>query len=37
MGGIEEGGKTFKVNNGGEIILNSWLAQGGRRGIYNPF
>jgi hypothetical protein len=34
MGGMEEGGKAFKINNGGERSTKTWLAQGGRRGIY---
>jgi hypothetical protein len=34
MGGMEEGGQAFKINNGGERSPKMWLAQGGRRGIY---
>jgi hypothetical protein len=34
MGGKEEGGQAFKINNGGERSQKMWLAQGGRRGIY---
>jgi hypothetical protein len=34
MGGMEEGGQAFKINNGGEISPKTWLAQGGRRSIY---
>jgi hypothetical protein len=36
MGGMERKGKLFKVNNGEERVPNSWLFQGGRRGIYTP-
>jgi hypothetical protein len=36
MEGMERKGKLFKVNNGGERVPNSCLAQGGRRGIYTP-
>jgi hypothetical protein len=35
MGGKEEGGQAFKINNGGERSPKTWLAQGGRRGIYS--
>jgi hypothetical protein len=34
MGGMEEGGQAFKINNGGERSSKTWLAQGGRRSIY---
>jgi hypothetical protein len=34
MGGMEEGGQAFKINNGGERSPKTWLAQGERRGIY---
>jgi hypothetical protein len=34
MGGMEDGGQAFKINNGGERSPKTWLAQGGRRGIY---
>jgi hypothetical protein len=34
MGRMEEGGQALKINNGGERIPKTWLAQGGRRGIY---
>jgi hypothetical protein len=34
IGGMEEGGKALKINNGGERSPRTWLAQGGRRGIY---
>jgi hypothetical protein len=34
MGGKEEGGQAFKINNGGERSPKMWLAQGGRRGVY---
>jgi hypothetical protein len=34
MGGMEEGGQAFKINNGGERSPKTWLAQGGIRGIY---
>jgi hypothetical protein len=34
IGRNEEGGQAFKINNGGERSPKTWLAQGGRRGIY---
>jgi hypothetical protein len=34
MEGVEDGGQALKVNNGGERSPKTWLAQGGRRGIY---
>jgi hypothetical protein len=34
MGGMEGGGQALKISNGGERSLKTWLAQGGRRGIY---
>jgi hypothetical protein len=34
MGGKEEGGQAFKINIEGERSSKTWLAQGGRRGIY---
>jgi hypothetical protein len=34
MGGMEEGGQAFKIKNVGERSLKTWLAQGGRMGIY---
>jgi hypothetical protein len=34
MGGMEEGGQAFKINNEGERSPKTWLAQEGRRSIY---
>jgi hypothetical protein len=34
MGGKEQGGQAFKINNGGERSPKMLLAQGGRRDIY---
>jgi hypothetical protein len=34
MEGMKEGGQALTVNNGGERSPKTWLAQGGRWGIY---